>query len=76
MTKFQQKPGFGQLFKNTEKAKETDRDYRGEANIEGFGEVWISGWKKTTKNGDPFLSLSIKAKDAKRVVPDLPHLRN
>jgi hypothetical protein len=65
MSKFELKPGYGQLFKNTDKSKDTDRDYKGEANIEGFGPVWISGWKKTTKNGDPFLSLSIKVKETK-----------
>ncbi len=66
MSKFVLKPGFGQIFRNTDKSKDTDRDYKGEAHIEGFGEVWISGWRKTTKTGDPFLSLSIKAKDAAR----------
>jgi hypothetical protein len=69
MSKFVLKPGYGQLFRNTDKQTDTDRDYKGEAHIEGFGEVWISGWKKTTKNGDPFLSLSIKPKDVKQVVP-------
>jgi hypothetical protein len=66
MSKFVLKPGYGQLFRNTDKQTETDRDYKGEAHVEGFGEVWISGWKKTTKNGDPFLSLSIKPKEAVR----------
>ena len=62
MSRFTPKPGTGQLFKNPEKSKDTDRDYKGEANIDGFGEVWISGWKKKTKNGDPYLSLSFSAK--------------
>jgi hypothetical protein len=44
-----------------EKQKETDRDYSGTLNVEGR-EFWISGWVKTSKKGQKFLSLSIKPK--------------
>jgi hypothetical protein len=51
----------GALFKNTDKAKPTDRDYGGEVNIEGR-EFWISGWAHTSKKGAKYLSLSLKPK--------------
>ena len=50
----------GALFRE-EKQKETDRDYSGTLNVEGR-EFWISGWVKTSKKGQKFLSLSIKPK--------------
>jgi hypothetical protein len=53
----------GALFKNTEKTKETDRDYSGTLDVDGK-EFWVSGWIKVSKkNGTKFLSLSIKPKD-------------
>jgi hypothetical protein len=52
----------GVLFKNNEKQKDEDRDYSGTATINGR-EYWLSGWKKRSKSGTPFLSLSFKPKD-------------
>jgi hypothetical protein len=76
MGRFQMRANSGQLFQNTEKSKDTDRDYKGEALIEGFGEVWISGWKKTTKNGDTFLSLSFKTKQTNQPQGARPSLKD
>jgi hypothetical protein len=52
----------GILFRNEDKQKEKDRDYRGELIINGV-EYWLSGWIKEGKRGK-FLGLAIKLKDA------------
>jgi uncharacterized protein (DUF736 family) len=56
----------GALFRIDPKEKQSDRhpDYNGSVNVGGV-EYWLSGWKKVSKKGDTFLSLSIKPKDAK-----------
>jgi hypothetical protein len=59
---FQSKPGTGALFRNTEKAKDTDRDYSGSINI-GYTEFWLSGYLKVSKAGTKYLSLSAKPKE-------------
>ena len=48
----------GRLFKNDRKQKETHPDYTGDININGT-DYWLSAWKKTSKAGKPFLSISI-----------------
>jgi hypothetical protein len=53
----------GVLFKNDRKESDEDRDYSGSAAINGR-EYWLSGWKKRSKSGTPFLSLSFKPKEA------------
>jgi len=50
------------LFKDENKQKEKDRDYRGELTIRGV-EYWLSGWVREGKKGK-FLSLAVKPKDA------------
>ena len=57
------KENSGSLFNNNR--KETDRhpDRTGTALIGGV-EYYVSGWVKTDKNGNPWLSLAFKAKDA------------
>ena len=52
----------GILFRNDDKTKETDRDYRGEATIGGV-KYWVSGWIKEGKKGK-FMTFSFKPKDA------------
>jgi hypothetical protein len=52
----------GVLFRNDDKAKDTDRDYSGTLNVEGC-EYWVSGWVNVSKKGTKYLSLSIKPKD-------------
>ena len=66
MSKFELRENAGNLFRNEEKSKDTDRDYRGEVNIEGRL-FWVSGWIKDGKRGK-FLSLSVKPKDETRNV--------
>jgi hypothetical protein len=51
----------GSLFKNDKKLEEKHPDMNGTINIEGT-EYWISGWKKVSKAGSGFLSLSVRPK--------------
>jgi len=53
----------GVIFRNEDKSKDTDRDYRGSATIDGR-EFWVSGWVREAKNGSKFLKFSFKPKDA------------
>jgi|AACY02.16.fsa_nt_gi hypothetical protein len=63
----------GAIFQNGRKQKDSHPDYQGEIEIgpeamqsliaqrdrgEEFPKVEIAGWKKTTKNGDMFLSVN------------------
>ena len=50
------------MFPNDKKEKETHPDFRGSLNV-GGQDYWIKGWKKTSKNGMKFLSLSVQAKE-------------
>ena len=59
---YEQKDNSGSLFQNKDKKSENHPDYSGSIKINGR-DMWISGWRKTTKDGKPFLSLSVKAKD-------------
>jgi hypothetical protein len=61
----------GVLFKNDRKESDEDRDYSGSATINDR-EYWLSGWKKRSKSGTPFLSLSFKAKDGGSNKPKKP----
>jgi hypothetical protein len=57
----------GSLFRNTKKESEKHPDMNGSLNVNGT-EYWISGWTQVAKkDGQKFLSLSIKPKqDAPR----------
>lgn len=48
----------GTLFVNDQKSKETSPDYSGKVNVNGR-EFRIAGWKKQSKAGKTFLSLSV-----------------
>jgi len=52
----------GALFKNERKETEKHADYRGSINVEGH-DYWLSAWLKTSRNGQKFMSLSVKRKD-------------
>lgn len=55
----------GALFQNSERREgKKDPHYRGQCEI-GGKEYWVSGWKKKSKNGDPYLSLSFSQKKEK-----------
>ena len=53
----------GQLFKNDRKDDAKFPDYKGSINVEGI-DYWLSAWIKVSKDGQKFMSLSIKNKSA------------
>jgi hypothetical protein len=55
----------GSLFKNDKKTEEKHPDMSGTININGT-EFWISGWKKQSKAGTGFISLSVRPKEQVR----------
>lgn len=55
----------GALFLNDDKKTDKHPDYRGTLNVEGV-EYWVSGWKKRSKKGDPYMSLAITEKEERR----------
>jgi uncharacterized protein (DUF736 family) len=57
----------GAIFKNDRKEKETHPDLGGILNVEGK-DYYINAWKKTSKAGTPFYSLSVKLKEVKEAV--------
>lgn len=53
----------GVLFVNDRKQSDRHPDYKGSAEVDGV-EYWVSGWKKQSRNGGVFLSLSFQPKEA------------
>jgi uncharacterized protein (DUF736 family) len=53
----------GSLFKNDRKDDAKFPDYKGRLNVDGV-EYWLSAWLKLSKDGQKFMSLSIKNKNA------------
>ena len=58
-------PNSGVLFKNDKKKNEKNRDYQGNAEIDGVA-YWVSAWIKTGKSGVKFMSLSFKPKERRQ----------
>ncbi len=52
----------GAIFRNDQKAKESERDYSGTLNVNGT-DYWVSGWLNTSAKGTRYLSLLIKPKE-------------
>lgn len=52
----------GVLFKNTEKEKETQPDYRGDAQIDGVS-YFMDAWINTAESGRKYMSVKFKAKE-------------
>ena len=55
----------GSIFKNDRKEQDSHPDMKGSINVNGT-DYWISAWKKTSKEGKNFLSLSVREKDTER----------
>ena len=58
---YEQREGQGSLFVNDRKQSETHADYQGSIMVGGV-EYWLNGWKKETRDGKRWLSLSMKPK--------------
>lgn len=71
---YEQKPGDGTLWINDKKQKDTHPDRKGDGLVHcphcshNF-EVWLSGWIKTKKDGEKFLSMQIKSKEDPGAAP-------
>lgn len=52
----------GALFRVKEKRSENSPDYTGNITINGV-EYSLSGWKKTSRNNEQYLSIAAKVKD-------------
>jgi uncharacterized protein (DUF736 family) len=59
---YEQKNNNGALFTNDKKNSDTHPDYKGQIRVSGK-DYWISGWKKTSKDGMRYMSLAVKPKD-------------
>jgi len=59
---FEQRDNSGTLFLNKRKEKDNHPDRTGTIVVDGT-EYYINGWLKKTKDGEPFLSLSVKPKN-------------
>lgn len=59
----------GRLFQNKEKKSENFPDYSGSIRIDGR-DLWVSGWRKMSGNGTPYLSLAFKPKDGTSARPE------
>lgn len=58
MAEYERKHGDFTLFEQTTKKSEKHPDFNGKILLNGK-EHWISGWKKTSKSGDRFISGNI-----------------
>jgi len=54
----------GVLFKNLDKDKDSQPDYKGSINVDGR-EMWLSAWIKTGQKGK-FMSPSVKPKEGQK----------
>lgn len=52
------------LFENKRKEKETHADFQGLVSLDGK-EYYVNAWNKKTRNGDLYLSCSMKEKEKK-----------
>ena len=55
---YENKPREGALFKNKEKAAETDPDYKGTYKLADGTEDGLNVWINTSKNGDKYMKIS------------------
>jgi hypothetical protein len=65
---FEQRENTGAIFVNDRKEKDTHPDRAGSATIDGV-EYWVNGWLKKSRDGQPFLSLAFKRKNADAAKP-------
>jgi len=51
----------GSIFKNDRKTKDSHPDFTGSVTVHDQ-EFWLSGWRKTSRNDEPYISISLKPK--------------
>lgn len=51
----------GALFKNNKRMNDRAPEFTGKLNVGGV-DYYVSGWRKTRENADPFISLSVESK--------------
>lgn len=61
---YEKRDNSGSLFINKRKNKPTDANLSGSIMINGQ-EYWINGWTKTKEDGEKWISLSTRPKEAK-----------
>ena len=66
---YELKDNTGSMFANDRKSEDAHPDRTGTAKI-GGAEYWVSGWLHKTKKGQPYLSLSFKAKNGDNTKPN------
>ena len=59
------------MFRNDDKAKDEQPNYRGSLDVEGEA-YWISAWLRTSREGKKYMSLSVQPKESARLrrMPD------
>jgi|TARA_E500000318_G_scaffold75610_2_gene70212 uncharacterized protein (DUF736 family) len=62
------KANTGLLGINDRKEKETHPDYNGKVYVDKPGLYYLKGWKKTTRDGNPLLSLALDYADESKQV--------
>jgi len=60
---FEHNPGTFTLFPNDRKETGNQPDFKGSGKLLGGAEVWVSAWKKQSREGKTYLSCSITLKD-------------
>lgn len=58
----------GVLFPNDKKGNEKRPDFTGDLNVDGV-EYKLSAWKKMSKQGNSFLSISVQLKEGQKIPP-------
>jgi hypothetical protein len=58
---FTPKDNTGSIWANDKKENDTHPDRTGSIMVNGV-EFWLSGWLRKTKDGKPFMSLSVRPK--------------
>lgn len=62
----------GALFQNPNKIAGDKRpDYKGSAEVDGI-KYWLAGWKKKSKQGAVYVSLSFELQDGQELEPEAP----
>jgi uncharacterized protein (DUF736 family) len=64
----------GSLFKNDRKERDTHPDYKGSALINGV-DHWLDAWINEDRNGNKYMSLKLKPKEARGFSAEPPHER-